>query len=452
MSLPRTVDRPIWQTVVIGPEQIAMASDADCRIYTRPAGLLLDPEHFLTFSHSTMGTPAECVVVVDEWPFSGGQLASLGPWQHRSTVAGSAWSTFVHDITGEAIQLVCLKTLAARDPSSWLLEHDVAPLAVKLSQYHRLTNTVYRATPGVSGCTMVRQMHAAAAARKAEARKGTAGQPFWRYEQMPSDLSPMGDLKWQTDEMPAAGYVTQWDVRAAYLAAASAALLAWSPLRHTGPRQFDPAVAGFWQVFADGTLLSLHGGRPFVIDPRQIGPGGMVWLSSPVMAYLLSLGISPEVADSWTCDQAGRYLRPWAEAIRDGLAADDIDPDVAYLLKQTYRETLGMMNRPGGSIHRPDWWATVVDLARVNLLRKMDKAAKATGLEPIRVYVDAVSYVTDNGGQLANLADALGVDEQQIGKLRANGGMTAEAWAAKHARRPKVTRRNRATATAGSDQ
>lgn len=443
MSLPRINDRrPHYLSCVVGLTQIAMADAADCRVYTRPAGLMHDFGDFLARVHVAMGRPAEAVValVANADVEAAVTHAAARGWQQRTAVAESAWSTYVHDVTGETLHVVDLDQLAAWNPSAWLLGHEPAALAVKLAAYNHATGTAYRATPGVTGCALVRRLHAEAAERKAASRKGAAGQPFWRYDRHPIGLAPMGDLKWTADSTPTSGYVAQFDTRAAYLAAASAAMLAWSPLRHTGSRMFDPAAAGYWQVYA-ADLPDLHDGRPFVVDPTRVGSDGTVWLTTPVMDYLCSRGSNPDVLDSHTCDQAGRYLRPWAETIRDGLAAAT-DPDVVDALKATYRETVGMFNRPGGSVHRPDWWATIIDMARVNLLRKVDKAYKAAGVYPVRVYVDAVYYHADHLDQLAAVAalpTGLGVDTagRQIGKLRPVAQWTADEYAARTTRRPR---------------
>lgn len=446
MSLPRIINGPRpWSAVAVGRDQLAMAGPVDCRTYSRPAGLLADLGGFLTMAVQTMGHPAESTVAVSAVPEQDrDQLAAAAGWQNRSAVA-SAWSTYVHEVTGETVHMVDLDQLAAADPSAWPNGLDPAALAVKLAAYNHATGTAYRVTPGVAGCAMIRRQAAEAAARRTAAGRRTAGQPYWRYDGHPAFLTPMGDLRWTAPTLPTSGVVHQYDARAAYLAAASAAMLAWSPLVHTGAVPFDPDHAGYWQVNA-ADVPDMHGGRPLLVDPARVGSDGTVWLTTPVMGYLLGRGVNPDVIDSWTCEHTGRYLRPWAEAIRDGLAAAD-DPDVSTLLKETYRQTIGMFNRPGGSVYRPDWWATIVDLARVNLLRKVDKAAAATGRYPARIYVDAVYYAADTGAEAAALAAALDVDPdgRRIGKLRSVTGMPAAAFAEKltpPARRRRVPARS----------
>jgi hydrogenase maturation factor HypE len=78
-----------------------------------------------------------------------------------------------------------------------------------------------------------------------------------------------------------------------------------------------------------------------------------------------------------------------------------------------------MLRRPGGRIYRPDWRDTIVDLAKVNLLRKLD----AMNVDPLHFQTDAIWVATD-----ADVPQKLFPDRGNIGALRFEELMTMDEY------------------------
>jgi hypothetical protein len=166
----------------------------------------------------------------------------------------------------------------------------------------------------------------------------------------------------------------------------------------------------------------------------------MVWITNPVMAYLLELGIMPMVYDSWTSATSSEILKPWAQRIRNAIyAQSDTLGVIEPALKLTYAATNGLFNAPGGSIYRPDWHWTDVDLATVNARRKLDRVKQSIGVWPCEIYHDAVWYPVEDAQAFADLNLALGVklhpERTNIGKFKYQGWTSVEAWQARQDKR-----------------
>jgi hypothetical protein len=142
------------------------------------------------------------------------------------------------------------------------------------------------------------------------------------------------------------------------------------------------------------------------------------------MVYFDSLGVRPAPSESWTTATSSQILKPWATKIRQAL---DVFPTKGVIplgaLKRTYTETIGMFTVTGGSIYRPDWRDTIIDLARVNMMRKLDRARQVLGVWPVKIYHDAVYYPGAEDERDA-IASAIGVNIN-IGKFKYQDTMTA---------------------------
>lgn len=305
--------------------------------------------------------------------------------------------------------------------------------AERLAQYADLTGAAWRGTAGMSGCAGIRATHET---------KVEGAQPLWRWDDARAakaircswELRGSRHNRAMTTPEIAAEHVHQFDVRAMYCAAAGVAMCGWSAPEPRGPQEFDPGRPGYWQVrYAEVAEAPRE-----LVKPTD----GMVWLTTPVMAYLVEIGITtPEVHDSWTAQRGGRYLKPWAERLTAALRqvpeqADPSEPGVKRALKDTYKRTVGMMAREGGRIFRPDWRDEVVDRARVNLLRKTARC----GYTPLRYNVDAVWIVTDHDARTVGRAlgveyNAAGAEVWQVGKFRHIESTTPTAYLERYERR-----------------
>lgn len=438
MTLPLNTGRCL--AVVIKAGMIALGfSNGSVRPYNSLVpGLLGDPAWLFRQTSATLGLTdyhaeaAEGVLVVPTWDDANDTALTAEGWL-RVTAAelNTGWITY----TGprrHAIHLAVLDRMGADTPM-WSDDEPADKVARRLALYHVKTGAAFRSTPGVAGCASIRHRAAAAAAVKSDRMGHKVGQPFWRSDNHPAFLRGTGDMRWSRALPDVAPLMTQVDIRSMYLAAASASMLAWSPLDHTGGcEQFDHTVAGYWQISLSDLPAELYDGlnRPPVINPVGAeGSARAVWVTTPVMSYLNGLGINPDIGDAWVCSRSARILRPWAEAIRDALA---VPTGMAAPLKRTYTEAIGMMARTGGSIYRPDWHDTIVDTARVAMLRKFDSAHKMTGAWPVRVYVDGAWYATSTEEHPDYLTDVLNGpngNATQVGKFRHERTVSAAQYA-----------------------
>jgi hypothetical protein len=304
------------------------------------------------------------------------------------------------------------------------LDADARLVAMRLARYGDVTGAAWRGTAGLSGCAGLRTIHE---------EKVRGGQPLWRWDKADA-LDAVGcsfEMRGSKHKRAfnsfelGSPHVYQFDVNACYLAAANTAMVGWSALVESGPREFDPGHAGYWHVLRDSLGA---------VPAELVRPGSTphVWLTTPVMTYLTEIGRRPEVYDSWTAERTGRYLRPWAERLTAALGAlqvgDPVDDAVRNAVKDTYARTPGMMARSGGRIYRPDWRDEIVDRARVNILRKV----AGSGFSPVRMNVDSVWIAADLNEH--EVGRALGVPYRdghpvwQIGKFRHVKTMTVAEY------------------------
>ncbi len=478
-------DRRPATAIVITNGQYAMGNAVDVEVFhSLPQNVLGDIGWLLDRMSETLKLREdgdEGTLIIPEihgellWTAEVLKLADEAGWQ--STYDGqSGWRTFNPLKAGKlnrdvALHVGLLPSIdQSKNPLFDVRDTDAGRICRALTAYQAATDTPYRATPGVSGCASIRRRAAAAATFRGSQGRST-GQPYWLWDAHPGHMRGLGEATWSRpvpDDPPP--YVVQLDVRGQYLAGASAAELAWSPLDHAGPQGFDPTMAGYWLVDFDAAHAALsrligHRDHPSILswvtpydvredprDPKSRVVGHVLPLTTPAMTYLWSLGVRPDIVDSWTLGATGRYLRPWAERLRDALASYTDNPppparvDAGRLtatLKATYAETVGMMARPGGTVYRPDWRDTVIDVSTCNLWRKIDKAEAVTGQSPLRVFHDAVFYLSDTPEPSPELLDALdatrpdasGHIPYKVGKLRHVGTKTTAEYTAARTRR-----------------
>jgi hypothetical protein len=264
-----------------------------------------------------------------------------------------------------------------------------ADIAARLGIYHKLTGTPWHITSGVTGCSALRNLYN---------EPGPGRQPLWHSPGV-KGIRGAGPLIWRSplvtldSDDPRA--VVMYDVNAAYLAALKNAPLAWGALEHTGSTGFDPDRPGYWEIAVTDAMTPLLQGRerPPVVSSGRVHKNAL-WVSTQTAKYLESLVGSLDVLDSWTSGNGQTIARPYAERLaraRLGLLGPTGPAELA--IKRTYAELVGMMARPGGSIHRTDWASTVMDLARMNLLRRLDKIHRVLGVWPFEVRTDAAYYL-----------------------------------------------------------
>lgn len=274
----------------------------------------------------------------------------------------------------------------------------------------------YRHTPGVSALA---SMTAYPRSRR----------PQWHARDADGSPWPMPciirDIVHKPGELMAPGYRHQWDTRNAYLAAMAAVELPYRTLEHTGalPHTLD---CGLFRVQLTSAVP-----WPSWMMP-DIDRQGCGWItSSEIRAYRQVIGMLPLVVDSYTPapTQAaagrpghGRILRSWAEFYRDSMPAlASTDFGATKAPKRGYAEAVGLMNRVGGSVYRPDWRALIIGHVRAAMMRRVAAVMMRTNATvlPSGINVDAIYYdLTDT--ELTAVRDAIG-EHDRIGGMRYEG-------------------------------
>lgn len=263
---------------------------------------------------------------------------------------------------------------------------DRAEVLRRLDMYHRYTGRPWHGTPALSAMAQV----------VAAARNRT--NVVWR-SRGPSIAADAGHaLTWRAPDptaQPAWPHTHTWDGTKAYLGAASMAQVAAQQLtRRVGPQMFDKALAGWWRIDTPNAVIAaVRAGRP---APARIGRDGTITATTALIGYIEQTYGTVDVIESWTAP-ASRLFRPWAEHLRDVITVATSRGDVPLVqaLKATYRTLVGGMSRKGMPIERPDWTAAIIDQWRATLLRRIDRVEAETGLYPIRIQTDSLTYVTD---------------------------------------------------------
>ena len=233
-----------------------------------------------------------------------------------------------------------------------------------------------------------------------------------------------------TDAECALPWAVGLDVNMAFAAAANRLTVGLGEPLHTDGPRFDKKLPGAWLV--DLSDVDVDPRLPSPFTPTGARPTGPAWYATPTVAYAAELGADVRPLEAWIRPEAGPYLDPWYERLRDAYLATmadlgvtkDLteqqfleamaghkaaDPGMAAVLsaiKATVKGGIGKLReRPQGARYRPgerwpaldrptwrpDIRAAVIAQARTNMHRKMQKMATA-GIYPIAVLSDCVVY------------------------------------------------------------
>ncbi|MEU9417976.1 helix-turn-helix transcriptional regulator [Streptomyces sp. NPDC048272] len=229
------------------------------------------------------------------------------------------------------------------------------------------------------------------------------------------------------------------DVNMAFAAAANRLLVGLGPAIHAKNPPFDPKTPGCW--LADLSSLTLDPRLPSPFTPHGKPPAGPAWYATPTLAYARELGHPVHATEAWLRPDNGPYLDAWYGRLRDayvatmadlGVTSDLAEPEflaamavhkeqdpaltaVLAAIKSTVKGGIGKLReRPQGAgyrpgepwpaLERPTWRpdirAAVIATARVNMHRKMNKLATASGQYPIAVLSDCAVYLSDGPSPL----------------------------------------------------
>ena len=315
------------------------------------------------------------------------------------------WTTFVRSQTRTIVHVGLMRS----DRLGPLLEGHQGPadVAWRLGRYQALTGTPWRISAGVSACAALRDQYN-------DPRPGR--QPLWRY-QPPRQCRSVGPLIWRAPQQPDPddpGTVMVYDVNAQYLAALKNVKVGWGALEQQGiATVFDPKQPGFWEIDVASIPRELYDGqtRPPLFPASYIHKGA-VWLSTDVVKAVGEY-IGPgsiDVMDAYVSDNPAPITRKYAERLT-AARAGDLGPlgPASFAIKRSYAELIGMMAREGGSIDRRDWAAGGIDLARCNLLRRLQRAYGLPGVRLLATQTDAAYFLCHGTEWRDKLPMAIGV-------------------------------------------
>lgn len=444
---------PRWAAVAIENDTAHVVADLAPRGYrTYLVGALMDDPADLLDVVARTGLAPEITVIVDRVPLPAfyrrppittaeclaemvKRAAGLDGDGWKPSAAGlelgSGWITWTRDKNTPVVHMGIRPMMDADKRSLIQPDDDAATIAHRLQAYAKLVGASYRATAGVAGLGLLRNLYdrPVPARRPVTTATGSKAAGPVRYVprpeprfiwNAPDKIVGAGDLSWRrvpsAEERAGMRNVFAYDTRASYLAAAQGARLGWHAPKQTGAITWDPAQSGLYRVRVPvgAEWADARRGVP-VVNPNRINSDRTTWVAGPVLAFLSERGYAlPEIVDSWTCsgvggrdvrmDITGSYLRDWAERLRDATpdAVTAGDPHLRRAIKDTYAHGVGLLARPGGRVYRQDWAATIIDEARCRLLRKIYGWHDSTGQWPLQVKTDCVWYA-------ANTDDAVGM-------------------------------------------
>lgn len=314
-----------------------------------------------------------------------------GPWRHTGA-SFQAWSSWRSTVGGPTVHLGLLPYLDYGRTPLFSKGEPPEVISWRMGWYHAHIGP-WLMTAGVSGVAAIRAQFT---------QRGKGQQPYWGVgSQRPiaDEREMAGDIIWQrrpTTDEARRKYAHAFDLNAARLAAANVAYLPWDRLEHTGPQPFaeDESLTGYWQVRLDQLpRTSMYAPRLF--NPN-LGRQGVIWLTSPIVKEYVRAGINLDVVDSYTA-QSKRWLLTWANKVQTArLRAMALgDWRIVRAVKSTYKETMGMLMRQGGSAFLPVVGHTVIDRQRATVLGHIRRVHNASQLWPMRVLTDAVWYASD---------------------------------------------------------
>ncbi|WP_327350049.1 helix-turn-helix domain-containing protein [Streptomyces sp. NBC_01321] len=239
------------------------------------------------------------------------------------------------------------------------------------------------------------------------------------------------DVSLLSDEECLLPWAVGLDLNTAFLAAAARLTVGLSAPDHFHAPTFNPKIPGSWLV--DLSHVELDPRLPSPFTPTGERPTGPAWYQTHTVAYAQELGYNVAPIEAYLRREAGAYLDPWHDRLKNayvdtladlGVTKDltdleflaameqhkQADPALAAVLaaiKGTVKGGIGKLREgPQGkqyrdgetwpALQRPTWRpdirAAVISKARVNMHRKLSNMAKMTGLYPLAVLSDCVVY------------------------------------------------------------
>lgn len=350
---------------------------------------------------------------------AGWQSGKLGDWvQFYAKGRPTIHVGRVERIAGSAAQ---------RDPLSWpwgpVWHQDIT---TGLQHWHRLTGVPWHAGPAVMGLELMR--HTMTPYRL----PGVKGQrrPDLRCDATPHDATEAvwSRALWSRGEL--ATHLHGYDKRRAGITAAGVARLAAGKLERYRAREFNPKLAGWWEVTVPGWNV------PEL--PHPMGPAALdrhrkrMWVTTPTLelcAELQEVGLlaMPEVIDSLTAP-ARVVLAGFQRVLETAYTspADDHDyPEVTRgrvrdAVKEVGTRGIGMLGKADGqsSIWRPDWFHGINATKRANTWRMAWRIGREEKRWPVAIEDDCLWYSSDDPDPIRAAPKALQLSVDMAGGYR----------------------------------
>jgi len=275
----------------------------------------------------------------------------------------------------------------------WAEAESGRKLAGALAAYEAALGMRFRAAPAATALALLGMLHKRAGARQLIAPTVLPPREVCASER---DLSWCRSL---TETEQAARYVIGLDKHGAYPGVMKSLTLGMGDPQHHPEGRYDPQLPGRHRVIE---VIPAPDRDELLPDPMTGVMRDGQWRCTETLRYAAEQGVRFTVAESYVWPDSAKPLAMFAERVRTGRAdltarAED-DPAAALALgalKETYAalggalasRTTGDRETPG-ALWRPDWTATVIAKARVNILRNLDKS----GARPFAANVDEVFF------------------------------------------------------------
>ncbi|MGW6151515.1 hypothetical protein ACWFN4_30040, partial [Bacillus mycoides] len=219
----------------------------------------------------------------------------------------------------------------------------------------------------------------------------------------------------RTPDLSEGELLHRFDKNAAWLGAFKTKLGIGEPVHQENGRPFDKALVGYWRI-AKTPGPGISGLPEFVFRPAS--EGGF-WLTTPDMILLADIYPTwePEVLESWHWEHSKSALEGMYDKLRESrnriiAAAKDGRPGAKWAKQvngKIYQSFRGYLDRGAGPqkdhvtggdyeadiYYRPDWAHMILSHATANVYRNLKKFAEDDGRLPVSVYVDAVTYASN---------------------------------------------------------
>jgi hypothetical protein len=202
-------------------------------------------------------------------------------------------------------------------------------------------------------------------------------------------------------------YLHAYDKNSMYLGAIRGAVLGAGTPAFYGPEekpQPNLKLPGLWHCKIDTGASKYNGvDMPAALYRRQ------EWLTTPLLKLCMDLGYSVQVIEGYQWTEYHRTLEDWGAflwQVRSTIKDDTTNYPhergrmLAYeCVKRIATAGLGLLNADASAKYcpewyRPDFWCTVVELAKERMIRNVMTIEQKYGLAPVACAVDCLYYIS----------------------------------------------------------